>query len=151
MYTYCVTKHGLSMSARFWAKVDIRSYDGCWEWTAARHNGHGFFNVGGRTTTAHRVSYEQIVGPIPDGLQLDHLCRNRGCVNPMHLEPVTCGENLARGETINAINAAKTHCPQGHPYSGENLKITPQGFRECKECNGAKALRYQARIRSGKY
>lgn len=86
------------------------------------------------TRAAHRVAYEALVAPIAAGLQLDHLCRVRRCVNPAHVEPVTQAENLRRGETITARAVAATHCPQGHPYSGENLYVNPEGHRHCRQC-----------------
>lgn len=82
---------------------------------------------------AHRVYYEARFGPIPAGLQLDHLCRNRGCVNPDHLEPVTCRENLMRGHTVAAANAKKTHCNAGHALAGDNLRVW-KGKRYCIVC-----------------
>ena len=92
---------------------------------------------------AHRVAYELQVGPIPVGLQLDHLCRVRSCVNPAHLEPVTSAENTRRG-----LRAMKTHCPQGHPYAGENLLIRPTGQRRCRTCHLAgKRAGYLKRIK----
>lgn len=130
-----------SEAERFWSKVD-KSGD-CWEWTAYKLQGYGRFGVGGapknggRIVYAHRWSYEALVGPIPDGLQLDHLCRNRGCVNPDHLEPVTSRENTLRGESLWAINAQKTHCPQGHEYTPENTYYGGRtgNSRYCRECN----------------
>ena len=121
---------------RFWAKVEIT--EGCWLWTASRTpDGYGKLKVAGRWGRAHRVAYEQLVGPIPDGLQIDHLCRVRHCVNPAHMEPVTCRENLMRGDTVTARNAAKTHCPQGHPLEAGNLGLSElrRGKRACLICS----------------
>ena len=120
----------------------------CWVWTGGLNGvGYGQFYVGGPGTGkayAHRWSYEFHIGPIPDGLHLDHLCRNRACVNPWHLEPVSVRENLLRGEGPSALHAVKTHCPAGHPYSGENLRVT-NGARHCRECARRRARRaYQA-------
>jgi HNH endonuclease len=100
---------------RFWAKVDASG--DCWEWTAARmKNGYGVFNVGGTagTALAHRFAYALLVGCVDAALQLDHLCRNRTCVNPDHLEPVSQRTNLMRGGSLSAINRRKTHCHRGH-------------------------------------
>lgn len=120
---------------RFWSHVDQGG--DCWEWDGA-HDRQGYAITGKRfgTTRAHRVAYILTVGPVPSDLVMDHLCRNRGCVNPAHLEPVTARENLLRGETLNAINAAKTHCPRGHELAGDNLipYRLARGLRECKTC-----------------
>lgn len=99
---------------RFWSKVD--KTDTCWLWTAALVKGYGRFTSDVRQMGAHRWSYEALVGPIPEGLTLDHLCRNPRCVNPDHLEPVTQRENVAR-------IPRKTHCPQGHPFTAENTYV----------------------------
>jgi hypothetical protein len=103
---------------------------GCWVWQR-NYDSNGY----GRHLhwKAHRFAWLVLVGPIADGLQLDHLCRNRGCVNPTHLEPVTQRENLLRGETIYAANAAKTHCKYGHEFTPENTRIIPRG-RRCRAC-----------------
>jgi len=139
------------MSDRFWEKVNRT--DTCWLWIAYRDElGYGKVRWAGRIQVAHRVAYELVVGPILEGLTLDHLCRNRGCVNPAHLEPVSLGENILRGNTFQAVNAAKTSCPQGHPYDSENTywhKATsryPSGRRECRICRAAS--RRAARIRA---
>lgn len=132
----------LTSQERFWLKVNK---DGpvlnpelghCWEWTAclASKSRYGLFFTPGRTGVAHRFAYEWLVGPIPDGLTLDHLCRNRACVNPAHLEPVLPRTNVLRGVGVTAHNAAKTHCKRGHPLTPENVYYR-KGGRQCRLCN----------------
>ena len=124
---------------RFLAKVawGENRYEGtrCLVWIAAStKNGYGRFWSGNGFVLAHRWLYERWVGPVPAGLEPDHLCRVPACVNPMHLEPVTHAENLARAPiTGGTINAAKTHCPRGHEYTDENTQIN-RGKRNCREC-----------------
>ncbi len=129
------------VAERFWEKVNKTSL--CWLWTSTIAGGYGVFRLGSmadgtrRRVPAHRFAYEQLVGPIPEGFDLDHLCRVRNCVNPEHLEPVTRRENLLRGVGIPALNAAKTHCKRGHPLSGENLIWQTNGYygaRQCRIC-----------------
>jgi hypothetical protein len=97
----------------------------------------------------HRYAYEALVGPIPDGKQIDHLCRNRACCNPEHLEPVTIQENIRRGEGPQAINARKTHCIRGHALSGDNLYLVPKsGRRNCVICRQAASNRADERRRA---
>ena len=123
------------LTERFWSKVHQTPCGGCWLWTASTNwRGYGEFRLEGKNRAAHRLAYESEVGPIPDGYEIDHLCRVRNCVNPAHLEAVTHRENLLRGETLPARAAAKTHCPQGHPYSGDNLYVYPSGKRRCVTC-----------------
>lgn len=117
---------------RFWEKVE--KTETCWLWTASRDTcGYGHFRLHGKLRSSHRLSFEALVGPIPGGLNLDHLCRVRHCVNPQHLELVTHRENCRRGD-IGVHNRNKTHCPQGHEYSYENTYFY-RGWRACKTCN----------------
>lgn len=126
---------------RFDSKI-ITLENGCWFWTGFKNPaGYGTFPVTPKfTMMAHRYAYELHVGPIPKGLQIDHLCRNRACVNPAHLEAVTAMENTMRGFGPAALNTRKTHCPKGHPYEGENLAQWQGqlvGRRYCRECQRA--------------
>lgn len=117
---------------RFWSKVRAVP-SGCWVWTGARSEGYGRFSHNGVVQPAHRVTYLTLVGPIAAGLHIDHLCRNRSCVNPEHLEPVTPRENVLRGIGPSAQHAMKTHCPAGHPYSAANTYLY-RGMRMCRAC-----------------
>ncbi len=120
------------MLQRFWDKVE--KTDSCWNWTAfCNLSGYGLFNFGKRRVLAHRFAYESLKGIIPNKLEIDHLCRNRQCVNPNHLEPVTHIENLRRGEHGGGMKK-QTHCKKGHPLKGENLLVNPQGRRRCRKC-----------------
>jgi hypothetical protein len=133
---------------RLLTKILLRPDSGCWEWQAFRdQDGYGTFWLNGENRRAHRASYELFVGPIPDAATLDHLCRNRSCVNPEHLEPVSIGENLMRSPVAPAsVNASKTHCARaGHPLSGANLYICPRGKRECRACRRETTARSRAR------
>lgn len=132
----------LSAEQRFWQNVDRRGPDDCWPWRTARANGYGPFWIDGQVVLAHRFAYELLVGLISDDLTIDHrchsddltcpggsTCRHRRCVNPAHLEPVTGEENNRRGR-----HPVKTHCPRGHPYSGENVVLNSRGVAECRIC-----------------
>ena len=135
---------------RFWAKVNRT--ETCWLWTGTLSNGYGWFRIGsdrdgsGRTVYAHRWSYEQVHGPIPEGLELDHLCRVRCCVRPSHLEATSHRENVLRGSGITARHARQTHCLRGHPFDDANTyhrPDRPEG-RMCRECGrAAQRARYR--------
>jgi len=134
---------------RFERKVD-KAGD-CWLWIAyIRRDGYGYFWVDGKMVYSHRFAYEHYVGPIPAGLQLDHLCRVRNCVRPSHLEPVTQQENVRRGEVgkaSGALQLAKTHCPHGHPYDEINTYYCPNGRRQCRTCHAERERQRQAKSR----
>ena len=120
---------------RIESKYEPEPMSGCWLWTAATWRGYGAISFGGRDRRAHVVMYELLVGPVPPGLQLDHLCRVRSCVNPAHLQPVTNRENALRGISFSARNAAKKACVRGHPFDAVNTRVLPSGWRSCKACN----------------
>lgn len=127
--------------------------DHCWVWRGTRA-GNGYpvaYSPRDKTTTwAHRLSYELFVGPIPRGLTIDHLCRNKVCVNPKHLEAVTIRENILRGHGLAAMNARKTHCPKGHPYDIGNTYLTKAGTRQCRKCVRARVAKNRPRLRAQK-
>lgn len=118
--------------------------DGCWDWHGATNDsGYGIV----RKQRAHRVLYELLIGPIPEGLVLDHLCRNRACVRPAHLEPVTRGENVRRG--THGGNALKTECPQGHPYDRRYTNgSSGYSARRCSVCQREQARRQREKASS---
>lgn len=150
-----------SAEDRFWARVDKTAggpvppgrpeLGPCWPWTASTTYGYGAFNAGGgKNVRAPRFAYELAIGPIPDGLHLDHLCHtfddacaggddcpHRRCCNPAHLEPVTLAENTRRGRSAQVTSQrrrARTHCIHGHEFTPENTRTDRRGRRSCKTC-----------------
>lgn len=154
-------KSKLTTLERFMQYVSPEPNSGCWLWTGfCKPGGYGVFGLGARpgkklsqgsrAQGAHRVSYELHRGPIPEGLDLDHLCRVRSCVNPWHLEAVTHAENCRRGiagKVAGARERAKTHCPRGHAYSPENTVVTGGG-RKCLACRPMLEARRKPRVKS---
>ena len=139
-----------SLEDRFWARVDRRSDDECWEWLGARNGrGYGQIKKDGRRRRAHTISWEIHHGTqFPDGMHGCHTCDVPSCVNPRHVFPGTQLENirdaLAKGRLV-YHNANKTHCPSGHPYSGDNLYLDRKNYRRCRECRRQSVRRWQDR------
>lgn len=133
-----------------WTRVN--PHTGCHEWTGVLLHGYGSVSSGvpsPRKLRAHRAAYEMAYGPIPDGLVIDHLCRNTTCCNPAHMEAVPHRENTMRGNGPAARNAKKTRCPKGHPYDEPNTYVAPNGDRYCRTCIAArwpKAREQRARV-----
>ena len=141
------------ITERLWAKVDVRGSDDCWQWTGTTSSGYGMIDGKG----AHRVAYEDKVGPIPDGMQIDHLCHTRAaesgtcpggecehrrCCNPAHMEPVTHAQNVAR-----SVPSQKDRCKRGHDLTDpDNLKPNSRGARQCRECANISRRERYARL-----
>lgn len=124
---------GLSQIERF--ERSVEKTEECWIWRGRiGSNGYGHFTVKRMPFTAHRVAYTLAKGPIEDGLVIDHLCRNRACVNPDHLEPVTQAENVQRG-LRGRLRTIRTHCPKGHAIEGYNAMPAKRGDPRCRQCN----------------
>lgn len=142
--------HRGTVQERFWQKVNRNSAAGCWLFLAGKDkDGYGKFKADGRHVRAHRYAYEILVGPIPDGLEPDHLCRTPACVNPAHLELVTPRENTLRGSGPTAVNARKTHCKHGHAFTPMNTRLEPRNKdgplrRYCRTCDAARQRAYYA-------
>lgn len=135
------------------------SASGCREWLGSLLDGYGRISLPRRHTPigqnrariVHRVAYETWVSPIPEGMTIDHLCRNRACIEPTHLEVVSGGENTLRGQGIPARNARKTHCKYGHELRDDNIKPNPHGYRICAECQHQHEREYARRKRFANY
>lgn len=126
---------GKTVEDRFHERYQVDRNTGCWNWTAGL-NGKGYAYIFARrySRQAYKWYYEIVYGKVPDGMELDHLCRNKKCVNPEHLEVVTKSENNRRGNSPSAKNARKTHCPRGHELADGNLFIHKSGRRSCLIC-----------------
>lgn len=136
----------MNLSTDFWDHVEVGD---CWTWLGRRdRHGYGLWGQ----NLVHRLAYEALVGFIPLGLQMDHLCRNRACLNPDHLEPVTHRQNALRGYSFSGINAAKQECANGHPYTIENTYTRPHepnSRRDCRQCIRDRVRRYKAAHQAG--
>lgn len=145
-------KRAIPVPFRIVEQVELSS-DGCWLWTGQLDRyGYGKIKMGGREGVlkkAHRIAYEAFVRPIPGGLEIDHLCRVRRCVNPAHLECVTHRENMLRGNTPSSANVKKTRCPQGHGYDKENTYVDRSGRRHCRACGRIRSQGKRARRKAG--
>ncbi len=138
------------MPESFFSKINPCPITGCWNWSGSMYPlGYGFYS---KTGYAHRFSFQKFNGPLIKGLTIDHTCRNRGCCNPRHLDQVSQKTNLLRSPITQAsIRASKTHCVNGHPYSGSNLVIhnkrgrTPA--RECRICMNDSQRRRRAKLK----
>jgi hypothetical protein len=149
--------YGETADERFWRQVEGGDVQTCWTWIGRPANaGYGKFVDGRKWYQAHRFAFERLIAEIPDGLELDHLCRNRVCVNPWHMEPVTHYVNtrralLGKPFTGRRPAAVATHCANGHLRTEANTYISPNGHsRDCRDCGRERARRYKARRRAGK-
>jgi hypothetical protein len=148
---YCLA---MGAQEKFWARVDRTGTayptpervmgperGPCWLWTTGKDRrrpggeGYGRFKFNGKWVLAHRFAYERLIGPIPDGLTLDHECRVRPCCNPEHTDPVTNRENILRGNGTAAQHARQTHCVRRHEFDEANTRLRTDGSRACRACN----------------
>lgn len=151
--TYC-SRNCASLGRRYdpvaWFWSHIEKTESCWLWTGSTVSGYGTILVDRKVTMAHRFAYQLLVGPIPDGYELDHVrtrgCTHRNCVNPAHLEPVTHRINCLRSDSPPAVNAQKTHCKHGHEFTPENTYMF-RGYRYCRACNKRHAHTYHHTVR----
>jgi|GEM_PF-3165139 len=139
------------VSEFFWSKVDktpgLGKWGDCWFWTGGISKQTGYGNctkIIGKKTTPHRIAYVLVKGPIADGLELNHECEVKRCVNPDHLEPMTHEHNMLFSDTLPGLNAKKTHCPKGHPYNQSNTYRQKNGGRVCKRCRYEKIKAWTA-------
>ncbi|MCC7464559.1 MAG: HNH endonuclease [Gammaproteobacteria bacterium] len=142
--------HQLSVEVLLESRSIPEPNSGCTLWLGTLTNalGYGRLLYRGVAYMAHRLAWETFVGAIPEGMHLDHLCRNPSCINVAHLEPVTQRENVLRGRSLQALNAKKKECPRGHSFSASNTYVDKQGRRTCRTCNNATARLRKQRFRT---
>jgi len=144
-----MTRHGKPLEVRLFENVSVPSLWGaCWPWKGClNRNGYATLKVGGKTRAAYKISYVMAYGEIATGLELDHLCRVRSCVNPLHLEAVTHEVNSLRGESFAATHARQTHCVRGHEFTPANTYMSPargrRDARRCRECRRLQGQKYR--------
>lgn len=143
------TKKQRETNAQYIMNRMVVEASGCWRWTGSTTGGYGQCNFLRGERRAHRLAYRTFVGPIPEGLVLDHLCRNRSCVNPSHLEPVTNQTNVLRGTGSTAERARMTHCREGHPLE-RNPYRTSRNERWCRICQNQRKALSKQRLRAQK-
>lgn len=134
--------------SRLWERIEVNEDTGCWLWIGSCYrNGYSQIWNGSRPSLGHRFVYECVVGKIPAASEIDHLCRVRNCLRPEHLQAVSHRENVLRSFAPTAVNAAKTHCPKGHPYTPENTYRRPaDGKRRCRECGRRQCRAYRNKV-----
>ena len=141
------SRYGISAITRFLTHIKLSKDNTCWEWTSSKTpKGYGLIEFNGKMIYTHRFIYEYLHGPIPAELEIDHLCSNRACANPKHLEAVLHTENIRRGNS-GIINRQKTHCPQGHEYSLANTYHNPNGGRDCRICINDRIKKYRMKLK----
>lgn len=140
----------MNLPLRIENKIEKVTESGCWIWTGYDHGGYGRLRFGGKRSLAHRVVFELTNGPVPEGLELDHLCRVRCCVNPDHLEPVHHRENMLRGDGFAAKQSNQTHCLKGHEFTKKNTYIVPSNrARVCRACNYKRSREWLLKQKEG--
>lgn len=148
MKRYVITPpRGSTLKERLMFFMVVDHVTGCWNWTANKNQkGYGRVAIDGRLHSAHRVSFEIFNGPLIDGLEVDHVCENRGCINPAHLQQITHASNVRKGNRWNIERP--THCPRGHPFTAPNLGHDHRGWRYCKACASRRHKRRKEEMRN---